>query len=245
MDGQLFLLGTWTSGGGGSGPNYSQIRAELDAAVAPYVLATPVITADPREDPTMANISAAANGNWSAGATWTGGVKPGPGDVAGLNGKTITLDEDPVCAEITDSGLGTGGLAWAAGVRDIKANLKMTITRATAFCTITGTGGVTQAAQFTNTSTYATSNGQFISYAGSGGVTMYSAWDMAGGTAVTATGVATGALRMAGTGNFATPALLINNGERYCEPGGQRHLHDGVLWCACSTGNKQRQLLRA
>ena len=40
----------------------------------------------------MATILAAANGNWSATATWTGGVVPGAGDIAVANGKTITLD---------------------------------------------------------------------------------------------------------------------------------------------------------
>ena len=40
----------------------------------------------------MATILAAANGNWSNTATWTGGVVPGAGDIAVANAKTVTLD---------------------------------------------------------------------------------------------------------------------------------------------------------
>lgn len=40
----------------------------------------------------MATITAEAAGNWSAGATWTGGVVPGDGDTADLNGKVVVMD---------------------------------------------------------------------------------------------------------------------------------------------------------
>lgn len=39
----------------------------------------------------MATITSAANGNWSATATWTGAAVPGKGDVAKLNHQ-VTLD---------------------------------------------------------------------------------------------------------------------------------------------------------
>jgi hypothetical protein len=35
-----------------------------------------------------------ANGNWSTAASWDGSVKPGAGDDAYANGKTIAIDED-------------------------------------------------------------------------------------------------------------------------------------------------------
>ncbi len=40
----------------------------------------------------MATITAAAAGNWSAGATWNGGVVPGNGDTADLNGYVVVMD---------------------------------------------------------------------------------------------------------------------------------------------------------
>lgn len=57
----------------------------------------------------MATITAAANGNWSDGATWTGGVVPGDGDTADLNGKTVTwnlltIPASGTLASLTSSG---------------------------------------------------------------------------------------------------------------------------------------------
>jgi hypothetical protein len=60
----------------------------------------------------MATILAATTGNWSAGGTWTGGVKPGAGDVAVANNKTVTIDEDVTCAELRND---TTGGATAGG----------------------------------------------------------------------------------------------------------------------------------
>jgi hypothetical protein len=42
----------------------------------------------------MANIKAQANGNWSATATWAGGVVPVAGDAVWANNFTITLNQD-------------------------------------------------------------------------------------------------------------------------------------------------------
>jgi len=47
----------------------------------------------------MATILAAANGNFSTGSTWTGGVVPGTGDIAVANGKTITVTGTVQCQE--------------------------------------------------------------------------------------------------------------------------------------------------
>lgn len=55
----------------------------------------------------MATIVAAQSGNWSAGATWTGGVAPGVGDTAQSGAYTVTIDQNVTCAKIeaTSSGL--------------------------------------------------------------------------------------------------------------------------------------------
>lgn len=42
----------------------------------------------------MATVVAQANGNFSAGATWVGGVKPQPGDIAQTGNFTVTIDEN-------------------------------------------------------------------------------------------------------------------------------------------------------
>lgn len=61
----------------------------------------------------MAIILAAAAGSFTAGGTWVGGVVPGAGDTAVLNGKAITLSTGATvtCALITNNGVAYGGLA--------------------------------------------------------------------------------------------------------------------------------------
>jgi len=55
----------------------------------------------------MALITSAASGNFSAGATWTGGVVPGVGDEARAStGHTITIDVNTTCDEISNAGTG-------------------------------------------------------------------------------------------------------------------------------------------
>lgn len=60
----------------------------------------------------MAVILAAASGNWTAPATWTGGVIPGAGDVAVANGFTVTINQSVTCQEIRND---TTGSATAGG----------------------------------------------------------------------------------------------------------------------------------
>ena len=57
----------------------------------------------------MANILALTSGDWNTGSNWDGGIVPGVGDVAVMNGKTMTLPNGGVitCDKITsDSTLG-------------------------------------------------------------------------------------------------------------------------------------------
>jgi hypothetical protein len=60
----------------------------------------------------MALITSTATGNFSAGATWTGGVVPTTGDEArASNGHTITIDVNTTCDEVSNAGSGTFTLA--------------------------------------------------------------------------------------------------------------------------------------
>lgn len=68
----------------------------------------------------MSIVLAIATGNWSSTSTWTGGVIPGPGDVAVSSNYTITVDQSVTCAEVrndTTGGATAGGrFALSSGV---------------------------------------------------------------------------------------------------------------------------------
>jgi hypothetical protein len=60
----------------------------------------------------MALITSTATGNFSAGATWTGGVVPTTGDEARAStGHTITIDVNTTCDEVSNAGTGIFTLA--------------------------------------------------------------------------------------------------------------------------------------
>jgi hypothetical protein len=113
----------------------------------------------------MALITSAASGNFSAGATWTGGVVPTVGDEARAStGHTVTIDVNTTCDEVSNAG--TGIFTLASGVT-LTANVTHKSATATRNClqftaaspataSIVGnvTGGtVTAAAGVVNTST--------------------------------------------------------------------------------------------
>jgi hypothetical protein len=80
----------------------------------------------------MALITSAATGNFSAGATWTGGVVPTVGDEArASNGHTITIDVNTTCDEISNAG--TGIFTLASGVT-LTANVTSKSTTTTRNC---------------------------------------------------------------------------------------------------------------
>jgi hypothetical protein len=80
----------------------------------------------------MALITSAATGNFSAGATWTGGVVPTVGDEARAStGHTVTIDVNTTCDEVSNAG--TGIFTLASGVT-LTANVTSKSTTTSRYC---------------------------------------------------------------------------------------------------------------
>ena len=90
----------------------------------------------------MAVIKAAASGNWSAGATWTGGVVPTLNDTVYANSFTITLDQS---IDLTGSTVDTSG-SFIAGQIYMVVSLGTTNFALTANCIAPGTNAGTPVA---------------------------------------------------------------------------------------------------
>lgn len=76
----------------------------------------------------MANIKAQASGNWSATATWAGGVVPVAGDVVYFNSFTVTLDVNASVALLTTAAV--TGIPFNGGSTSSNAGGGLTITTA-------------------------------------------------------------------------------------------------------------------
>ena len=159
----------------------------------------------------MATITAAGAGNWSAGATWTGGVKPGNGDTADLNGKAVVLDENTATLVAIQSSNASGKLT-VSGTRVLTGNVNHSSTSTAGMIVVpTGTavtinGGVTN-----------TSSGYAIVTSGAASVTIYNP----GGTAVSSSagrgvswGSTSGTLSITGltTGSGGSTAVRSSTG---------------------------------
>lgn len=81
----------------------------------------------------MADIRAIASGNWSAGATWNGGVPPGVGDNAFANGFTVTIDTSKTCTSVNTTA-GGGGVAGGGFTLADGATLTANVTAGTTPC---------------------------------------------------------------------------------------------------------------
>jgi hypothetical protein len=78
----------------------------------------------------MALITSAASGNFSAGATWTGGVVPTVGDEARAStGHTVTIDVNTTCDEVSNAGTGIFTLASGVTLTANVTNKSTTVTR--------------------------------------------------------------------------------------------------------------------
>jgi hypothetical protein len=138
----------------------------------------------------MANILAAATGNWSATGTWIGGVLPGSADVVYANGFTVTIDQDITVVELrADS---NGGVATGSG----------------AF-TVAAANGVTRsiAAKLTNSNlTASPSSGGTVNITGALTSALYHAVIFAGAGTVNVTGSWASSM----TENAITSAVNVN-----------------------------------
>ena len=168
----------------------------------------------------MANIAAAQNGDFSATATWTGGVVPGSGDVAYANTFTVTISDTRTVQAISNAA-GTG--ITVGGTFSLLNNCNLTCTNAngvvqgntTTSCVTTSSltlgNTATVAASFTNTTT--TTGGHAINFSTAGtlnwtGNIATSATVVSHGVNVTGTGIfnQTGSL----TGGTANGAYALN-----------------------------------
>lgn len=86
----------------------------------------------------MPTITATTSGNWSVAGTWTGGIVPGNGDTADLNGNDVIMDIATIPASgillaITSAGsIGTLVIGGAAGANVINATTMTAGTKGTA-----------------------------------------------------------------------------------------------------------------
>ncbi len=135
----------------------------------------------------MATITAAGTGNWSAGATWNGGVVPGNGDIADLNGFDITMDIATIPAAGTLLGITAAGNAGTLVIGSAAGANVINATTMTA-----GTKGTAGTFQYSNTTADSlTVNGNIVGCA-VGATTAYGLVKTAAGKTLAVNGNITG-----------------------------------------------------
>jgi hypothetical protein len=149
----------------------------------------------------MAIILAAASGNFTNPATWTGGVVPGVGDVAIANNRIVTINASVTCAEVRND---TTGSANAGGYFALPDGITLT---ADVYA-----GGVAPAGILACVSYAGTAAAAVIGDAYGGSVSNSSGIRSAGTGILTVTGSAFGGshANARGVNNASTGTLILN-----------------------------------
>jgi hypothetical protein len=160
----------------------------------------------------MALITSTATGNFSAGATWTGGVVPTVGDEArASNGHTVTITANVTCDEVSNAG--TGIFTLNDGIT-LTANVTSKSTTTSRNCLQFTASSPASATIVGNCTGGTVSNAAAVSHGSTGTLTITG--NVTGGSASGAFGVnnaTTGILTITGnvTGGSAVDGFGANN----------------------------------
>jgi hypothetical protein len=170
----------------------------------------------------MAIILAAASGNFTAPATWTGGVVPGVGDVAVANGKIVTINASVTLSQVRND---TTGSATAGGYFDLPDGVTLTADvyaggASPQVSSCVYYGGTVSASVAGNAYGGSVSDSNAIRSAGTGALTVTG--NVLGGSHANARGVT--------TGSVSTGTLIINGNATGGTAGpGLGHLGAGTV----------------